>query len=373
MATNGIVFGGYLLPEEDFLVIFKEWYAQRKNEFKIALQTQIIQPIEQMTYMDSRINSMGQSVPVRRKIKGQYDAAKLYAAWENITGEFFGNGTVDIIAATHFEGETLTWTNILKESEVVNQSGINIKKRGFKLLQEKMNGMGAVYAAQDVQDFLNYHYQDLLKTLGNYTLDIDEARAMHQLLAARRSALNNADFHFTGSTYEKIIFSSQKNAEGKRLDAFMNHVGKYNSSLFAIMGAGRATGGLLQTIKLNEHGGFSGIFANTGEVQPWLLDSLNTASWLSGGDIIVTDDKGAVVYNIQLKSTGKGKVFDLVVSSLLTFSKEMVAMIDSEDQTNLARLMYSQLKTSSANNIAKTEDFIENGVYRMVKRNLGLT
>ena len=49
---------------------------------------------------------------------------------------------------------------------------------------------------KDIQDFLNNHYSDLLKTLGGYTLSLNEAKAMHELLEARRSALNNANFHF---------------------------------------------------------------------------------------------------------------------------------------------------------------------------------
>ena len=370
--ADGIVFGGYLLSEEDFLLVFKDWYNQRKNEFKIQLQTQIVKPLEQMLIMSSRINSKGKTVASVRRVKGQYDAAKIYAAWEYITTEFFGNGTISIIAATHFDGEQLTWTNVLQESSVVNQSGINIKPRGLAALQEQMGEMQSVYAAQDVQDFLNTHYNDLLTTLGDYTLDIKEAAAMHQLLAARKSALNNADFHFTGSTYDKIVFSSQSNAEGKRLDAFMNHVGKYNGALFSIMSIGHAFGGLLQTLPINDHGKFDKIFANTGEVQPWLVDSLNTASWLSGGDIIVVGDDGAVIYNIQLKSTGKGKVFDLAATSLLKFSKQMVSLIDAESPNELASLMYNQLKTSSANQIAQTEKFIESASYNFVRKNLGI-
>jgi hypothetical protein len=136
-----------------------------------------------------------------------------------------------------------------------------------------------------------------LKTLGGYTLSLNEAKAMHELLEARRSVLNNVNFHFTGSTYDRIVFSSQRNAEGKRVDAFMNHVGKYNRQLFGLMSVGRVAGDSLKNIMLDDHS-FKDIFANTEEVQPWLVDSLNTASWLSGGDIIVVDNQGAVIYNI---------------------------------------------------------------------------
>jgi hypothetical protein len=102
-----------------------------------------------------------------------------------------------------------------------------------------MEMVGSIYAAQDVQSFLNIHYDNLLTVLDEYTLNSEEAVAMRKLLATRKSLLNNANFQFAGSTYNKIIFDSQRNAEGKKLDAFMNHVGAYNKELFGAMRAAK--------------------------------------------------------------------------------------------------------------------------------------
>lgn len=368
----GIIFGQHFLTEEEFLSIFEQWYDVKHLEFQQDLQNKIIQPLQRMLIISSRINSKGKQVSSVRRAKGQYDAKKIYLAWEEITKDFFGNGKISLIGAGKFGSSSFTWTNVVDESAVMNASGINIQKKGLLELQDQMDDIESIFAAQDIQDFLNNHYSDLLKTLGGYTLSLNEAKAMHELLEARRSALNNANFHFTGSTYDRIVFSSQRNAEGKRVDAFMNHVGKYNRQLFGLMSVGRVAGDSLKNIMPDDHAGFGGIFANTGEVQPWLVDSLNTASWLSGGDVIVVDDQGAVIYNIQLKSTGKGKTFDLAASSLLKFATKMNELITAQDKKELARVMFDNLKTSTANDFVRTEEFFESKAYEMVMKELKL-
>lgn len=370
--AEGIIFGSYILDEKEFLSIFKEWYKSKHEQLKIDLQVKVINQIEQMIKIGERVNSKGKTVSSVKRIKGKYDAAKIYLAWEEITKEYFGNDSVTLVAAAKFGDKNFTWTNNINESELINSSGINIRKRGLNELQEKMKDFESIYVAQDVQDFLNSHFEDLLKTLGGYTLNIKEAAAMHELLETRKSALNNVDFHFTGSTYDKIVFSSQRNAEGKKLDAFMNHVGRYNAALFSAMRVNRLDATSLSSLNLDEHGGFGAIFSNTAEVQPWLLDSLNSASWLSGGDIVVVDKDGAVIYNIQLKSTGKGKTFDVAASFLLSFAKEMLTLIDQDNPEELAKLMYNKLKTTTANDFNRTEIFFESAAYDMVRKNLGL-
>jgi hypothetical protein len=60
--------------------------------------------------------------------------------------------------------------------------------------------------------------------------------------------------HFTGRTYNNIIYSSQRNPEGKRLDAFMNHIGQQHQQLFALLKNGTINISQVQaiTFKPNE-------------------------------------------------------------------------------------------------------------------------
>lgn len=379
MVDNIIIFGGYALTFNEFKIIFDEWYQLRKEELLKELEINILAPLEKMINVSVTIDSDGNrnatvlsSHGTAQKMKGAYDARKIMMAWENLSQKFFGNGQVSLIAAAKFGNEEYSWTNMIPESRVVQPGGIAVRKRKFQnLLSEEEQRMSSVYAAIDVQDYLNNHYKDLLKTLGDYCLNKSEALAMHQLLETKKSNLNNVNFHFTGSTYDKIIFNSQNNAEGKRLDAFMNHVGKYNKILFSLMTMKRVTGKSLENITLDEHS-FNDIFPRVDEVQPWLLYSLNSSSWLSGGDIIVVDDTGMVIYNIQLKSTGKGKTFDLAASRLFTLAEKMRKLLVKNDSEELAKTMFTQLKTATANEFTRTEEFFKEKIYEEVKKNLGL-
>lgn len=371
--AEGILFGGYLLPEELFIPIFEEWYSQRKNEFKVALQTEIIDVLETMIQAGTRIDSKGKVVSATKKIKGQYNAKTIYLTWERISKEYFGNGVVSLIAGTKFEGENYHWTNVIEESQMVNQKGINVRKTGLQKLQEEMGDLQTVFAAAELQDLINGHFDNLVKALNTYHLTHDDAVAMHELLGYRKSKLNRPGF--TNSTYNKIIYGGQSNAAGKQLDAYMNHMGNYHQELFALMSGQLADANSLANAASTFHDDFSDMFANKrDEVQVWLLDSLNSASWLTGGDIIVVGKSGAVIYNIQLKTTGRGKTFEVASSALLSFAKEMVRLIDSQEATpkELAEYMFKTLKTSSANDINITEDFIESQSYRMVEENLKL-
>ena len=191
-------------------------------------------------------------------------------------------------------------------------------------------------------------------------------------MAYRKSKLNRPGF--TGSTYNKIIFGGQSNAAGKQLDAYMNHIGNYHQQVFGLMTKGMVDAQSIASINTNMTEDFSSMFATKrDETQNWLLDSLNTASWLTGGDIVVVNDTGAVIYNIQLKTTGKGKTFEVATTALAKFAKDMLNLIDQDSSPDeLAALMFRQLKTTSANEIDNTEKFFEDKAYEFVEENLGL-
>ena len=53
----------------------------------------------------------------------------------------------------------------------------------------------------------------------------------------------------------------------------------------------------------------------------------------------------------------------------------MKNILNEDNETTpkrLAELMYNELKTTSANDFKRGEDFIENGIYKMVLENLGI-
>lgn len=371
--TEGIVFGGYLLSKEQFVPIFSKWYENRKNDFKKELQENIIDNIEEMIIQTTRISkSTGLEKATTKKVKDKYNAKMIYMAWEDLTKNYFGNGSVSILAGAKFGNDSYQWTKIIEEKNVVNENGIYIQKKGLVELEKQLQNMDTIFAASELQDMINYHFDNLVHALNTYNLSRDDAEALHILLKYRKSKLERPGF--TGSTYNKIIFGGQSNAAGKQLDAYMNHIGDEHPQVFGLLSSGSVTPVAIKSLneKMNEN--FIKKFENEREkTQTWLLDSLNTASWLTGGDVIVVDDKGAVLYNIQLKTTNKGKTFEVAMTSLLKFAKAMVKLIEEDASPNeLANVMYDNLKTSSANEISNTNAFFEKKVYQFVEKNLKL-
>lgn len=372
MADNrGIIFGDYFLNYELFKPIFVEWYSQKRDDFKNALETEVIAPIEQMIVIENNKVVSKHGAAVR---KADYDAAKIYNAWERLSKEYFGNSPVTLLIGAKFNNSKYQWTNTINESDVINQKGIAVRKKALENLKDAADNIKSLYAAADVQDIINRHIDNMMKQLKGYELSTPEAAAMHQLLEAKRSALNNASFHFTGATYNKIIFGSQQNAEGKQLDAFMNHMGNYHAEIFNLLSSKMVSGtDLMNSTVQNIEDDFPEIFSNTDEVQPWLLDSLNSASWLTGGDIVVLNSKGSVIYNIQLKTTKRGKTFEVATSSLYKFAIEMRKLMD-EDATpeELAKLMFERLATTAANQGPAIENFYTEEVYKDIEKNLNM-
>lgn len=375
--AEGIIFGGYLLSKEDFIPLFEQWYQQKGEQF-----------IEQLRILESEIRMMivremspSASNPNVSKLRthrtAEYNAAYVYQKWEAIQKEYFGNGAVTLIAITQFDGEQMTWSQNVDESQFMTASGINVSAAQFqKVARDTMNAASTLAAAEEVQNFLRLHYAQLCTQLTSYKINVDEAAALHRRIPKKSALYANRHEHFTGRSYEDIIFASQGNAEGKRLDAFMNHIGQYNKQIFSLMESGVANKESLQRINnFDTHGAFKEIFSSPGIVQPWLLASLNTTSWLTGGDVIVVDDNGAIIYNIQIKSTLGGKNFELALNRLLSLLTRMIRKTESSrfQPKQLALMMYNSLKTTSANNILRTENFIESKAYDMVLKNLKLS
>lgn len=379
--NEGIIFGGYLLTKDEFDIIFKQWYHKKGQAFKSKLQTDIIDVINEMVISESRVNTKGELVSVDHRIRGKYNAAKIYQAWENITSEFFGNGEVTLIAGVTYGGSQYKWTNNIKESDVMSASGINLRKRGLTKLQEQMEATQAIMAAEEVQNILNNHYGALQKALIDYHMDKESAQQMHIILSKRKSTI--ALRHFTDRNYEDVIFSGQRNADGKKLDAFMNHVGKHHAQLFGLMNSQKINASTLANSQIHyKDDNFMEYFQTKsplGEPQEWLLDSLNTAGWMTGGDVVVVGPYGEIIYNIQLKTTAQkgGKTFELSHKALLEFSKSLVKLFEEESSPEkiqaIGDAMYAKLKTNSANNFEAGDNFIREKTLELVKNTLKLS
>ena len=90
---------------------------------------------------------------------------------------------------------------------------------------------------------------------------------------------------------------------------------------------------------------------------------------------MVVDDTGKVIYNIQIKSTMSGKNFELALNRLSSLITRIIKKTEATrfKPKQLATIIYNSLKTSSTNEIAKTDKFIESKAYEMVVKNLKLS
>ena len=371
--AEGIIFGDHLLSKDDFIPLFEQFYEEKGQDFiqDLRLLKEKIDKMIEQKYTPSASNTNVQKLRTHRT--AEYDAKLVYEEWERIQKDYFGNSAVTLIAITSFDGEQMTWSKNIQESELMTPGGINVTAAQFESI---FKAASAAAAAEEIQNFLRLHYQQMCTQLTSHTLKTAEAAALHEIIPKKSSLYVNRFEHFTGRTYGDIIFSAQGNAEGKQLDAYMNHIGQYNRELFSLMNAGVANNSTLEKVKsFDTHGQFKQIFQTPSIVQPWLLASLNSASWLTGGDVVVVDDTGKVIYNIQIKSTMGGKNFELALNRLSSLIARIIKKTEATrfKPKQLATILYNSLKTSSANEIAKTDKFIESKAYDVVIKNLKLS
>ena len=371
--AEGIIFGDYLLSKDDFIPLFEQFYEEKGQDFiqDLRLLKEKIDNMIEQNYTPSASNP--NVLKLRTHRTAEYNAKLVYEEWERIQKDYFGNSAVTLIAITSFDGEQMTWSKNIQESELMTPGGINITAAQFESI---FKTAAAAAAAEEIQQFLRIHYKQMCTQLTSYTLNTAEAASLHKIIPKKSALYVNRLEHFTGRTYGDIIFSTQGNAEGKQLDAFMNHIGQYNRELFSLMSAGVANNSTLEKVKsFDTHNQFKQIFQNPSIVQPWLLASLNSASWLTGGDVVVVDDTGKVIYNIQIKSTMSGKNFELALNRLSSLITRIIEKTEAArfKPKQLATIIYNSLKTSSTNEIAKTDKFIESKAYKMVVKNLKLS
>ena len=390
-SNEGIIFGQHFLDKEQFMEIMKPWYEQKFEDFKQALQIEIIQPLESMWSL-TRLKSKNKNGNYYKFIKHKegYDTKKIYDAWMRINQNYFGNDEVQLIAVINMNNkEESMWTTSIKEGDMITEKSktLSISANKLNQMQEKI---GNILLCQDIESIMQDHYANLLKTLDEYHMSKREARYLHILLGARKSNLIkekrvegekeffvklNAE-HFTNKTYNQTLF--RKAQEGKKLDAFMNHMANAHTQIYGLMSNSqisiRSAENMLNSIKtsINKEGGFEKVFKNKPvSTQRWLYDSLNTTSWLTGGDVVVVNDEGKVIYNIQIKGSIKNSAnWELSSKELLNFAQSIIREVDSPEK--LAEIMFEKLKTQTSNKFKVIEEHMTEKIYKDTKEKLKL-
>lgn len=237
--------------------------------------------------------------------------------------------------------------------------------------------------AQEVQNFLNLHLNGFLAQLGQ-PLSGEEANYLYSQYKSKLvSYYLEKNHHLTGATWAQAFYGSTSKKTGKinlnryyrgqglgqAYDAFMNHMANYEKGIYNYL----KTSGMEQ-INLNfgnkdsisvyeQEGGIKGHFPQL------LVDSKNHIRWYTGGDIIIVDPKTMqVVYNIQLKTTGKKtkSLFKERIQSLRT----VINSLKSQDASTQAKILFNQFKTEISN-FNEFDNLVQEDIDDLVKTAIG--
>ena len=331
--AEGIIFGGYLLNELEFKQIFKEFYQQRGLEFSNSI-------LELLNLINTK----------------QITKQQLFQMWDTIEVNIFGNNTVQFLGMIQSPNSNeYNFTKIVDETEVLRKSSLNLNK---KMLLNKLVDEIDKQKAIDLERELNQHYITLLNSLEE-PVSREEAHRIHLLYALKKRKMELE--HLTGRSYNEIFFTMTQ-GEGKRTDAYMNHISNHHPKFLSFLSNisnMTALPTLSGTVKEEEGDNFIYL----------LYNALNSVAWYASGDLVVINDQKKVIYNIQLKSSiRQSQSYHIAFSQLKTFLTNLTTNLTDVDQ--IATIMYKNLKIQASNELQQGDMFLEEETFKWVKENL---
>lgn len=234
-----------------------------------------------------------------------------------------------------------TFSQIVNQSDVEGEGytkgkltyGIN---SGHELIQQSMEAL----KASDIEKFLQKHLNDFLNQLREQ-ISGDEAEKIHRYHEyCLLSALQNSKEHITGRTWINAFYAQSYGhyyggqGLGQAYDAFMNHLANKERSIYDYLRTNgkqfinTEVGVTKRTVYQEERG-----VLKIGHFAELLKESRNHIGWYTGGDIvIVSPETMEIVYNIQLKTTGRKtlSVFTEKVEAIRTFLDGLIALSPEE-------------------------------------------
>lgn len=344
--AEGIIFAGFLLSKNEFIEIYKQYASTIMVDLNRELEALL-----------TNYNNL--------------TANAIYTQWDIIQKKYFAPITimgVSLPSADILAGggeEKYEFSAISPEIGVLGGNNLIFNKiMQFKQLDE-------------VQNILNLHYNGLVNSINSNTMNKEEAKKLHiylyyqmakqKIYATQYKSKNSTKSYkrsiqrykedYTGQPYSKI-YGAIKGAQlsGKQLDAFFNHMGGHHPDIFDASGQ-MSVSVVSKAFSLNKT-----VYAEEGaHFMDLLLESLNTTPWYTGGDIVVIDETGAVIYNIQLKSsTNRNARFNIATKQLKKQILTITQAFQSQNIIQAAEAIYEALKTNSANEIqTKDEQYFQ--------------
>ena len=344
MEINGAMLGGYLLPKEEFISIM--------NELIIKNRQQIIQQLD---------------IVLQNIELGNIKSA--YKNWDIFQTQILKNPTTSLLAILNFYGnkKDQSWTFVNNELDSIkDETGkISLTSISDDLKKEYLSLILTRHLSKLFKEIESPMEKDEINFLWGL-----EKKELQQLLENGIKDLNKGK-QSKQYTYKPIIYGKSfgRFYNGKVADAFLNHLGGHHwTSLNSFFQTGNDT----NLSNLNTHGvKMEERAINSLNFVKLLMASNNRVPWYSGGDLIVVNESGKVLANIQLKTSSKeGEwVGNIRINAL---KKELIIIKQSftENVQNIAELFFEMLKTSAQ--IASLGDIIIDDVLDLVRENLNL-
>ena len=325
---QGAMLGGYLLPKEEFIQALKELFDNEENLDKLKRMIRLVK---------NNVN------------KGNIRAA--YKNIEDFETKVLNNPATALMVITNLSSEEgeYRWDYVSKERSVINKNGILSASRTFKKsLNSLMNSQ------------LNKHLFDFIKTVENTSLSKSELNNFFNKYNFSGDSKERIGKYASSSGYnlKKIIYGDSPTYRGNIADAFLNHLGNLHK-------------GFLKNGELNINESFNrSVKEEEGEnfIQ-LLIDSTNNTPWWSGGDLIVLDDQGKVLMNIQLKTGLSSGNYNAQISSERLLSQ--LSKLDEYlkiDTDEWAEYFYKMFETSGV--ISQVEDKVIDIGNNLIEKNL---
>lgn len=233
-----------------------------------------------------------------------------------------------------------------------------------------------IVRARKVEQFLQRHLNGFINALYRKATT-KEAEILHEYHSnlIQKEYAEHYD-HITDKRFQEIFYGTRGQGSqywggrglGNVYDAFMNHVANHEKFIFNFLSAqGRTVVNFNfpRTSVFTEEGGIT----PTSHLPQLLHDSLNSIGWYTGGDIVIVNPKTMeVVYNIQLKSTGKNinTTFEIHIAEL----KGIIDMFTkAKTPEEKAQWLFEKMKTS-VSNFSELEHVIEQDTYNIVEQTL---
>ena len=373
LGEYGIIFHDLFVDEELFIPNFKEYYEEKRENIERTVSSLL-----------SLLNRFDKKTVTKAM------ATEFKEQWDQFQIEVLGNQQpLELLVAyrdNDLSRNNIQFSTIVEQREV--EETVNTKhgyKYGINSGNELITESFKIIQARGVEKFLQKHLGDLMNQLYYDKIDRSNAEKLHDyhsyLLPEKYSTSDRSKReHITGLRWHQLFYQNMgfQQWQGNAYEAYFNHMAKHEPAVFDYL----SKKGTKDINALNFQKQRKRVFVeeggetyNLGNFPKLMFGQQNSIAWYAGGDIVIVNNKGQVVYNIQLKTTTSSAktVFEEKVVSLRKFLKDFVSAQTVDEK---AKLLFDNFKNTVANSQVVDElgeafrQSIEEGLIKRIEESI---